>query len=233
MGGKFSHEFHLISKCGEDDIYICKQCNLAYNKETLNEEKLDIEKDIKKINQCPECELEMEHKNSIEIGHTFYLGTRYSERLNAIYIDNNKNKLFLEMCCFGIGVTRILSAFITQQQTIEIDWPLKLAPYHILIIPPKKGSKENQNNLGTKLSLNIANSLKLKGFDILIDNRDELTIGRRQIDSLAFGFPFKIIIGKKSIEDIPKFELHNKDEKLDLTHSELLNRFDSLSKKLF
>lgn len=231
MGGHFSHEFHLISKYGEDDIYLCKSCDKAFNKETLN----DSKDDKSSSKNCPECDKEMEHRTSIEIGHTFYLGTKYSEKLNAIIIENTKddlNKSPLEMCCFGIGVTRILSAFITQQNSLEIDWPLRIAPYQVLIIPPKKGSKQNIDEMGTKMSLNIANALKSKGFDVLIDNREELTIGKRQIDSLAYGFPFRIIIGRESIEDLPKFEFHHKDQKLSLTHSDLISKFEEISKSL-
>lgn len=244
IGGKFSHEFHLVSKYGEDDIYLCKNCKTAYNKETLIEDDQNDEKQNKDehFKRCPECKDEMEHQNSIEIAHTFYLGTKYSEKMNALFLDYNTSKLSndtsdakkrpLEMCCFGIGVTRILSAIITQSETTEIDWPIRIAPYHALIISPKKGSKENIDEIGTKMADSIAKSLKNKGFDILIDNREELTIGRRQIDSLAYGFPFKIIIGRESIEEIPKFEFYSNNQKSSLTHSELIGRFDEISKQL-
>ena len=223
IGGKFSHEFHLISKYGEDDIYLCASCKVAFNKETLDESEL-------KNQECPECKKQMEHKNSIEIGHTFYLGTRYSKKMNACYVDANLQKIPLEMCCFGIGITRILAAFITQSESIEIEWPFRIAPYHILIISPKKGSKQNVDEAGSRMAGNIANALKLKGFDVLIDDRLDLTIGRRQIDSLAYGFPYRIIIGKESIDEIPKFEFNSKSEKTSLTHAELLNKFEQIAR---
>lgn len=243
IGGKFSHEFHLISKHGEDDIYLCDPCEIAFNKETLIDDQTNDK-------LCPQCKNPMHHRNSIEIGHTFYLGTQYSERMKAFFSDSNKSKddreindltsksklikKPLEMCCFGIGVTRILSAFISQQTgQIEIDWPIRIVPYHILIIPPKKGSKENVNNIGDLMADNLSNALKSKGFDVLIDDRSDLTIGRRLIDSLPYGIPFKIVIGRESIADQPKFELITKDGNSSFTHAELLAKFDETSQTIF
>ena len=261
MGGDFSHEFHLVSKYGEDDIFVCQHCRTAFNKEVIaqndqtndekretsttkeedlaketakNEEELimnakEAGKETDESKKCPECRLEMEHKQSIEIGHTFYLGTKYSEKMQALSPDRRP----LEMCCFGIGVTRILSAFIAQSESLEIDWPLRIAPYHVLIIPPKKGSKENVDEIGSQMADSIAEALRSKGFDVLIDNRANLTIGRRRIESLAYGFPFRVIIGRESIAEVPKFELHHSNESVSLTHAELLNRFEQIKCRSF
>ena len=257
MGGDFSHEFHLISKYGEDDIFVCGHCQTAYNKEVISQseqanngkretvvtkekqvtteeittEKARTEKAINEADRsrrCPECQLKMEHKQSIEIGHTFYLGTKYSEQMNARLPDRTA----LEMCCFGIGVTRILSAFIAQSESLEIDWPLRIAPYHVLVIPPKRGSKENVDEIGSRMAENIANALQSKGFDVLLDDRAELTIGRRRIDSLAYGFPYRVIVGRESMNEVPKFELHRSTEAVSLTHAELLGRFEEIKRNL-
>lgn len=183
---------------------------------------------VEEPKQCPECNSEMEHQQSIEIGHTFYLGTKYSEKLNALSPDKQP----LEMCCFGIGVTRILSAFIAQSESIEIDWPLRIAPYHLLIIPPKRGSKENVDEIGTRMADCIADSIASKGYDVLIDNRSGLTIGRRRIDSLAYGFPFRVIVGRESIDEVPRFELHHSNQKpVCLTHAELMAKFEEIKSR--
>jgi prolyl-tRNA synthetase len=159
---------------------------------------------------------------------TFYYTSGIEDK-KQISDDSNVKRIPLEMCCFGIGVTRILAAFIANSESVEIDWPIRIAPYHVLIISPKAGSKENVDEIGTKVADNIANALKLKGFDVLIDNRLKLTIGRRQTDSLTYGFPYRVIIGKKSVEEIPKFEFISKDQKELLTHAELLNKFDKIA----
>jgi prolyl-tRNA synthetase len=66
------------------------------------------------------------------------LGTKYSEPLKATFIDNSNKKQFLEMGCFGLGLSRILATAIEVLSTdLEIRWPLKLAPYSVCIIPPK------------------------------------------------------------------------------------------------
>ena len=230
---------------------MCANCKTAYNKETFIEstdeqDQTPNQADKSEAKECPECNGTMEHRNSIEIAHTFYLGTQYSEKMSALYTDNQPdqielqpgeasltNKKPLEMCCFGIGVTRMLSAFMTQQtDSLDINWPLRIAPYHVLIIPPKKGSKQNVGEIGSRMADHISIALKSKGLDVLIDNRLELTIGRRLIDSLAYGFPYRIVVGKESIGEIPRFELHSKNEKISLTHAELLNKFDEISKLL-
>lgn len=245
MGGDFSHEFHLVSKYGEDNIYVCGHCQTAYNKEVIaqNEAKAESIKaegakaeevkteattnEADRSRRCPECRLEMEHKQSIEIGHTFYLGTKYSELMNARLPDRTA----LEMCCFGIGVTRILSAFIAQSESLEIDWPLRIAPYHVLVIPPKRGSKENVGEIGSRMAESIAEALKSQGFDVLIDDRAGLTIGRRRIDSLAYGFPYRVIVGRESMNEVPRFELHRSTESVSLTHAELMVKFEEIKRQ--
>lgn len=98
MGGLISHEFHMLNESCEDKINICEYCN--YAKAFKNA--IDIEK------KCSSSSHSFLTKNSIEVAHTFQLGTKYSNALGAFVASPN---IPYFMCCFGIGVTRLVAAW--------------------------------------------------------------------------------------------------------------------------
>lgn len=119
----------------------------------------------------------------IEIGHTFYLGDTYTARLKAEYLQNNGKPELLQMGCMGIGVTRLIAAAVeTLSNEREIRWPVSLAPFHVVIIPPKKGSKED--GTAGHYAKNIyeqLNGVRELEDSVVIDDRSKLTIGKRLI----------------------------------------------------
>ncbi|XP_058805334.1 probable proline--tRNA ligase, mitochondrial [Phymastichus coffea] len=195
MGGYLSHEYHYLSNVGENSITYCKTCNYYQEDQTIL------------ITNCPNCNKELDRNNSVEVGHTFLLGTKYSESLKATFIDNNNKKQHLLMGCYGLGITRILAAAIEiLSSNSEIRWPLKFVPYKICIIPPKVGSKEEGMS---KLAYDLYFHLQESKTDVIIDDRTQMTIGRRFIDARRFGYPYVIIIGKHSLNAIPLLEVHD------------------------
>lgn len=97
MGGSISHEFHMLNESCEDKIYICENCNQPKAFKNLN----------KTENKCIFPSHSFNLKNSIEVAHTFQLGTKYSNAFDAFVASPN---IPYFMCCFGIGVTRLISA---------------------------------------------------------------------------------------------------------------------------
>lgn len=78
IGGNWSHEYHLLSKSGEDKIFVCNSCRTGLSEEYVNKYCVDTKK-------CVDCDNLMEEKLSLELGHTFFLGTRYTEQFDCNY----------------------------------------------------------------------------------------------------------------------------------------------------
>ncbi|XP_011495532.1 PREDICTED: probable proline--tRNA ligase, mitochondrial [Ceratosolen solmsi marchali] len=195
IGGSISHEYHYLSNIGEDIIKLCKNCN--YYEGRFKESK----------SYCPSCQQSLDKINSVEIGHTFLLGTKYSEPLQATFIDNNNKRQFLVMGSFGLGLSRILATAIEILSTdLEIRWPLKLAPYTVCIIPPKEGSKEES---ASSVAYDLYFELQNSNIDVIIDDRIKETIGKRFIEARKSGYPFVVVVGKNSLNSVPLIEVHD------------------------
>lgn len=224
MGGDISHEYHIISKIGEDNLLNCLKCNFSSNSE-LYENNLD-----EILKKCPNCNnnSSIQINKGIEIAHTFLLGDKYSKPLKATFLKSNNQIDNLIMGCYGIGITRLLSGSIEILSTEnEIRWPTLLAPFKYCIIPPKNGSKEENISIEW-LNCIINELIKIyNNDDILLDDRTNLTIGKRLMDCKKLGFPKIIVIGNKIMNENPKFELYclKTNTRKDLELSQLLKEF--------
>ena len=114
------HEFLVEASSGEDVIQFCKKCT-GYFKD----------KDL-----CPKCKSkDLEERKALEIGHIFKLGFKYSEVLQAFYLDEKGVRLPIVMGCYGIGVSRLIQAVIEQNHDKEgIIWPVQISPFDIEVI---------------------------------------------------------------------------------------------------
>jgi prolyl-tRNA synthetase len=215
MGGKISHEYHLITPIGEDSIITCTRCWKSINKELAKDDKI-----------CPKCDsVCLENQQGIEIAHTFILEDRYSKPLKATFLNNKGKPENLQMGCYGIGITRLIAScieFLSNEN--EIRWPEKLAPYQVCVIPPKEGSKEEAvvGDIGNKVYQNLLEHLS---DEVVIDDRTSMTIGKRLLDMKKLGIPHVIVIGSKATEENPIVEVHNlnSNEVLNLSVNDALN----------
>lgn len=200
MGGKTSHEYHLLASIGDDEVVKCTDCGKIVNKELCRE-------DGKICDKCVPANLE--NHRGIEIGHTFMLEDKYSKALNATYLNKKGKPTVLQMGCYGIGVTRLIAASIEHfSDENEIRWPEKLAPYRVVIIPPKEGSKEEQQVKYLPEEIyNLLNANEHLKDDILIDDRIHMTIGKRVRDAKTLGIPFVVVVGSKACEQEPLIEV--------------------------
>lgn len=202
MGGSMSHEFHIESKSGEDKVFQCPTCNKGLSKDL-------VEADSTIISQSTLCEKlscshqdnknsKIEAKTCIEIGHTFVLGNRYT-KVFPIETSQTKGKNDITMGCYGIGVSRLIQACVDSrhQENLYPNWPAKIAPFKVTIIPPKKGSKEElKSSQILKKLLNGLSKEILLNDDVLVDDRVSISIGSRIIDAKLIGSSFSIILGK-------------------------------------
>lgn len=144
---------------------------------------------------CPKCEDgSLQVHRALELGHTFYLGTRYSEPLEArVTLPQKPSKSVpLEMGCYGIGVSRIFGAVAEHKADDKgLNWPRAIAPFEVVIIPT---SKINDETLKFHDMLAGRNESGLE-FDVVLDDRKE-TFGWKMQDADTTGYPVVVILGK-------------------------------------
>ena len=144
---------------------------------------------------CVKCGKSLKIRRAIEVGHVFKLGTKYSEKLGASFLDEAGARKPSVMGCYGIGVTRTLQAVIEQCNDKDgIIWPLSVAPYRVCITPLAVAPESEPMKLAEK----IYAELTAKGVDVILDDRDERP-GVKFKDSELVGFPIRIGIGEKSL----------------------------------
>jgi len=144
---------------------------------------------------CENCSQPLKIRRAIEVGHVFKLGTKYSEALNATFLDEAGARKNSIMGCYGIGVTRTLQAIIEQGNDKDgVIWPLSVAPYQVCITPLGIAPESETMKLAEKLYA----ELTARGVDVILDDRDERP-GVKFKDSELVGFPIRIGIGEKSL----------------------------------
>ncbi len=220
MGGKKSEEFMLISEQGEDKILYDEQTKMGLNTEILEREDykeyLKQEYGIENLSNFKEI-------RTMELGHIFQLGTRYSEMMNGKYINQEGKESPYYMGCYGIGVSRTLAAVYEQALMKDEKWgacgfalPRAIAPYMVQIVP--KMENEEKVNLAKKLY----ETLQKENINAILDDREFVTMGAKMKDCKILGTPYLVVIGDKQEGD--KFELENiaTSERKLVTQNELI-----------
>ncbi|XP_023250295.1 probable proline--tRNA ligase, mitochondrial [Seriola lalandi dorsalis] len=159
---------------------------------------------------CPQCKTgTLVESRGIEVGHTFYLGKKYSQVFNATFSNVQNKPSVAEMGCYGLGVTRILAAAIEVMSTEKgIRWPGLLAPYQVCVLPPKKGSKMDEVAvLADNLVHTLGETLPGLRGEVVLDDRTQMTIGKRLKDASRLGYPYVIVVGQGALEETPRFEV--------------------------
>ena len=136
-------------------------------------------------------------QRGIEVGHVFQLGTRYSEDMNATYLDENGKPQLMQMGCYGIGVTRIVGAAIEQNNDERgIIWPLSIAPFEVVLCPLGYDRSETVRSTADSLY----GELKKLGIDVIMDDRGERP-GVMFSDWELIGIPHRIVIGERGLKE--------------------------------
>ncbi|EGT5044055.1 proline--tRNA ligase [Clostridioides difficile] len=165
-------------------------------------------RNVQEGDKCIVCGKPLEIARGVEVGHIFKLGTKYSESMNANFIDKDGKSKPIVMGCYGIGVERTAAAIIEQHNDEKgIIWPLSVAPYHVVIVPANMKNEEQ-----ISIAENIYNDLQAMGVEVLLDDRDE-RIGVKFNDSELIGIPMRITVGKNINEGKVEFKLRHKEDK--------------------
>ena len=222
IGGNLSHEFQILANTGESTLYYDKDLeNINPANANINELQkyyaaVDEEHNPKK---CPINESQLKISKGVEVGHIFYFGTKYSEKLNAFVQTKSGNKVPVEMGSYGIGISRLVGAIIEAFHDDKgIKWPKKITPFFASLI-----NVSMKDKLSSDTSNDMYNKFINNNIDILYDNRD-VGLGVKFSDSDLIGVPFKIIIGPRDIKNnIVEIEDRNTGNKTTLSVDEAFN----------
>lgn len=137
----------------------------------------------------------MQEHRGIEVGQVFYLGTKYSRALGAVFLDTEGAEQVMEMGCYGIGITRTLAAAVEQNHDEHgIIWPMSIAPYEVMIVPVKWSHDASREH-----AERIYKGLQDAGVDVLLDDRDERA-GVKFNDADLLGIPLRVTVGPRGVE---------------------------------
>lgn len=143
---------------------------------------------------CPKCGKPLKSYKGIEGGHIFILGTHYSEKMKATFLDENGEAKHFVMGCYGIGVSRLMAAAIEQNHDKDgIRWPMSIAPYQAIVLP--LGNDEAVFAAAEK----VYEDLRSQGIEVLFDDRAERP-GVKFKDADLIGIPLRIAIGNRGLK---------------------------------
>jgi prolyl-tRNA synthetase len=184
---KYSHEFQTICEFGEDTIYICDETGIAINAEIFNP---------KVINELGLSGKNFTKLKAIEVGNIFKLGTKFSDSLNLTFTDKQGKSSPVVMGSYGIGPARVMGTIVESSYDENgIIWPTNVAPYqiHLLLL-----GKETELKIQTE---ELYKNLQSHGYDVLYDDRQNVSPGSKLKDADLIGCPLQIILSAKNQKD--------------------------------
>ena len=173
---------------------------------------------VKENDICPNCGGKLYFKKGIEVGNTFKLGTKYSEKIGLTYLDENNKSNPVVMGCYGIGPGRILASLVEQNNDEKgIIFPLSVAPFKVCI-----AALNTKDETCMEIANKLYDELNNAGIDTLLDDRDERP-GIKFNDLDLLGIPIRITLGKKLSENKVEFKLRKETESIDLDLNDVVN----------
>lgn len=170
----------------------------------------DIVADIRNVvagDPSPDGKGKLAIQRGIEVGHVFYLGTKYSAAMNCTYLDETGKPQLMEMGCYGIGVTRLAGAAIEQNHDEKgIIWPDAIAPFTVVICPVGWGKSEAVR----QAALDLYEKLVVSNIDVILDDRDERP-GVMFADWELIGVPHRVTIGERGLKEGMAEYQHRRD----------------------
>lgn len=179
-----SHEYQTILSIGEDEIYICKDCNTAHNKEIV-----DLENGF----SCSKCQSKnVRVEKACEVGNIFPLMTRFTDAFGMKYTTQEGQSSPVFMGCYGIGVSRVMGVIAEYFMDDKgLIWPESIAPAsHYIIV------------MGDHLddAKKLAAQIEQSGGDVIIDDREKVGFGQKAADADLLGIPNRLVVSDKTLE---------------------------------
>lgn len=190
-GGVFTkektYEFQVLARAGEDKVIFCPKCKWTTNLEVAQ---------IKEGERCPECQGKLLKAESIEVGHTFRLGAKYSQAFDLCFVDKQGKRRPVLMGCYGIGLGRLLGTIVEINHDDKgIVWPKEVAPFQVHLIPIENSKKVK--NTAEKLY----KDLQRNGFEVLYDDRINKTAGEKFVEADLIGASHRIVISERTLKE--------------------------------
>ena len=176
---------------------------------------------IQEGDPSPDGQGTIKFAEGIEVGHIFKLGTTYSEKMNATFLDENGKAQPFIMGCYGIGVSRILAALAENFQDEKgFVWPKQLAPYDVHLVPVN-----TKDEVQVQLADELYGLLKSFRYDVLYDDRAERA-GVKFADADLIGLPVRITVGKKAAEGMVEVKFRQSGETFEWAKEEVFDRLN-------
>ena len=197
---------------------------------------IDLKRDVKKIEYadlrfvksgegCQNCKNKMDVFSAIELGHIFKLGTKYSEAMGALYLDEKGEEHPIVMGSYGIGVERVMACYLEQNNDENgIIWDKVLAPFDVQLIGLNMKKKSVVNT-----AEQIYNDLSSAGYEVLFDDRIDSQAGFKFKDADLLGMPVQVIVGEKKLKDNKvEIKLRRSGERFDVVIKDLIAKLKDL-----
>ncbi|MDY6855997.1 MAG: proline--tRNA ligase [Thermodesulfobacteriota bacterium] len=212
-----SHMYDFVTGGNEKDTHLINV--------NLRDFKMDTYADLRVITNedpCPRCSGKLRFIRGIEVGHVFKLGKKYSESLGATYLNASGKEEHIVMGCYGIGVGRTIAAAIEQNHDCNgIIFPTSIAPFQVMVLPIHMNNTEVREKSETLYTL-----LKEKGYDVLIDDREE-SPGVKFKDADLIGIPIRLSLSKKNCKnDMVELKVRRTGEVIMTKRDDLIDELD-------
>jgi prolyl-tRNA synthetase len=185
---------NFVCGANEEDYHLI---NVNFGRDVKEPDRVFDLREVVSGDPSPDGKGKLEICRGIEVGHIFQLHTKYSEAMNAVYLDESGQSRPMEMGCYGIGVSRIVAAAIEQNHDERgIIFPAPMAPFQVAIVPIGLRKSERVRDAVEKLYADISSA----GIDVLLDDRDERP-GVMFADMELIGIPHRIVIGERSLKE--------------------------------
>lgn len=210
--GANEEHFHYINVNPGRDFKVARYADLRF---------------IQEGDPSPDGQGKILFAKGIEVGHVFKLGTRYSEAMNAVYLDENGKSQPMIMGCYGIGVSRTLAAVAEQFNDEKgLVWPANIAPFHVHVI-----AVNMKDEAQASLAEEIYTELQRNRYEVLLDDRHERP-GVKFADADLIGIPVRVTVGKKASEGIVEVKVRKTGEMQEIHKDDLLPALADILKNL-
>jgi len=199
---KVSYEFEVLTDAGEDVIYYCDECDFCVEDEIA---------EVKPGDKCPRCgKGELKEGKSAEVGNVFDLGQKFSKAFDLGYVDDNDQKKFATMGCYGIGISRVMGVIVEKHADERgIAWPEAVAPAAAQLI--RLGVDDEVAEAADELYM----KLQKAGIEVIYDDRDE-SAGTKFADADLIGCPWRVTVSKRTLAEGSAELKHRIEAKVEL-----------------
>lgn len=184
---KISYEFMVLTDAGEDDILYCDACDYCTN--------IEVAGDLKEGSECPRCKKDqLKMARASEVGNVFDLGQKFTKAFDMGVMNENGEKIYPIMGCYGIGISRSMGVIVEKYNDEKgILWPEEVAPFKVHLVGLDLHEQEIK-----KQAEEAYESLQKSGVDVLYDDREDVSAGEKFKDADLIGIPFRVVVSKRS-----------------------------------